>query len=197
MSNTARVRWRVVLASILAGSLSLAQTAQGVPPVGVPVLSLFGPADTPANVNWNDPHSVELGVKFQSTALGKVLGIRFYKGPSNTGPHVGSLWSAQGALLGQATFTDETGSGWQEVDLDKPVLLAPGAVYIASYHTNGFYAATKVTSAALTSMVRSRLRPTGVVRAATEFTCTPTVQETHFLALFSTRPITGSISLLS
>jgi hypothetical protein len=145
MSNAARVRWRVVLVGILVllrGSFSLAQTAQSVPPIGVPVLSLFGPADTPANVNWNDPRPVEVGVKFQSTALGKVIGVRFYKGPSNTGPHVGSLWSAQGALLGQATFTDETGSGWQEVDLDKPVLLAPGAVYIASYHTNGFYAAT-------------------------------------------------------
>jgi hypothetical protein len=130
------------LASILVGAFSLAQTAQNVPPVGVPVLSLFGPADTPANVNWNDPRPVEVGVKFQSSALGKVLGIRFYKGPMNTGPHVGSLWSVHGALLGQATFKDETASGWQEVDFVEPVLLAPGAIYIASYHTNGFYAAT-------------------------------------------------------
>jgi hypothetical protein len=127
---------------LLASSFLLAQSAKSVPLAGVPVLSLFGAGDTPASVNWDDPHPAEVGVKFQSTALGKVIGIRFYKGPSNTGPHVGSLWSAQGVLLGQATFTDETTSGWQEVDLDKPVLLTPGALYIASYHTNGFYAAT-------------------------------------------------------
>jgi hypothetical protein len=142
MSNTARVGWRVGLASILVGALSVAQTIQSVPPAGAPVLNLFGPADTPANVNWNDPRPVEVGVKFQSAALGKVLGIRFYKGPLNTGPHVGILWSAQGALLGQATFKDETADGWQEVDLLEPVLLTPGVTYIASYHTNGFYAAT-------------------------------------------------------
>jgi hypothetical protein len=112
MSNAARVRWRVVLMGILVllpGSFSLAQTAQSVPPIGVPVLSLFAPADTPANVNWNDPRSVEVGVKFQSAALGKVLGIRFYKGPLNTGPHVGSLWSAQGALLGAGHLHERDG----------------------------------------------------------------------------------------
>jgi hypothetical protein len=127
---------------LLFGSLLVAQTSPSVTPPAVPVLSLFGPADTPANVNWNDPSPVEVGVKFQSTALGRVLGIRFYKGPQNTGPHVGSLWSAQGDLLGQANFTDETDNGWQEVDFPEPVLLTPGATYIASYHTNGFYAAT-------------------------------------------------------
>jgi hypothetical protein len=142
MSGTARLRRRTILATVLAGSFLLAHTARSVTPVGVPVLNLFGLADTPATVNWDDPRPVEVGVKFQSAALGKVAGIRFYKGPLNTGPHVGSLWSAQGSLLGQATFTNETASGWQEVDLDKPVLLAPGAIYIASYHTNGFYAAT-------------------------------------------------------
>jgi Domain of unknown function (DUF4082) len=196
ISNTARIGWTVVLASILIGSLSVAQTtAQSVPRPNVPVLSLFGLADTPANVNWNDPRPVEVGVKFQSAVLGKVLGIRFYKGPSNTGPHVGSLWSAQGALLGQATFTNETADGWQEVDFPEPVLLSPGATYIASYHTNGFYAATNNYFSGARINGPSRLRQVGVTRAATEFI--PTAQIGHFLALFSTRPITGSISLLS
>lgn len=141
----ARVRRRAVSAKIavlLTASFCLAQSAQSDAPVGVPVLSLFGPADTPANVNWDDPNSVEVGVKFQSTALGKVVGIRFYKGTLNTGPHVGSLWSAEGELLGQINFMNEADSGWQEADFVAPVLLVPGATYVASYHTNGFYAAT-------------------------------------------------------
>jgi hypothetical protein len=144
-SNKATICWGVMLAGILAllpESFSLAQTAQSLTPVGVPVLNLFSRADTPENVNWNDPNPVEVGVKFQSAALGKVWGIRFYKGPMNSGPHVGGLWSANGTLLGQATFTEETVSGWQEADFPEPVLLTPGAIYIASYHTNGFYAAT-------------------------------------------------------
>jgi uncharacterized protein DUF4082 len=144
-TTSVRVRWRAGLAKIgvlLTALFSLAQSARSATPVGVPVLSLFGPADTPANVNWDDPNSVEVGVKFQSTALGKVVGIRFYKSTLNTGPHVGSLWSADGELFGQIIFTNETDSGWQEADFVEPVLLVPGATYVASYHTNGFYAAT-------------------------------------------------------
>jgi Domain of unknown function (DUF4082) len=137
--------WQAVLVGILVllpGSFSLAQMVESGTPPGVPILSLFGPLDTPENVNWNDHTSVEVGVKFQSAALGKVLGIRFYKGPLNIGPHVGSLWGVDGTLLGQAAFTNETVSGWQEIDFPEPVLLTPGTTYIASYHTNGFYAAT-------------------------------------------------------
>ena len=47
--------------------------------------------------------------------------------------------SATGTLLASATFTNETASGWQQVNLSSPVTLAPGSTYIASYHTDGFY----------------------------------------------------------
>jgi hypothetical protein len=57
-------------------------------------------------------------------------------------PHLGRLWTASGTLLATATFTGETASGWQQVDLTPPVPLTAGATYIASYHTNGFYSAT-------------------------------------------------------
>ena len=133
----AGVRRTAVLA-LLAGSLSLAQTAAR----GAPVLTLFSPTDIPANVSGNDFNSIELGVKFQSTALGKVIGIRFYKGPLNAGSHVGSLWNTRGVLLGQVGFAGETASAWQEADFPEPITLVPGTIYIASYHTNGFYATT-------------------------------------------------------
>jgi hypothetical protein len=35
---------------------------------------------------------------------GYITGLRFYKGSLNTGPHIGHLWSATGALLAEATF---------------------------------------------------------------------------------------------
>ena len=83
--------------------------------------SLFNTGDTPAIVTVNDPNSVELGVKFQASTTGTITGIRFYKGPQNTGTHVADLWSATGTLLATATFTNETASGWQQVNLSTPV----------------------------------------------------------------------------
>ncbi len=104
--------------------------------------SLFFSGDTPATVTVNDPSAYELGVKFQASTDGAVTGIRFYKGPQNTGVHVGDLWSASGALLATATFTNETASGWQQVDFSNPVVITAGTTYVASYHTNaGDYSA--------------------------------------------------------
>jgi hypothetical protein len=52
---------------------------------------------------------------------------------------VGYLWTESGTLLASATFTNETDSGWQQVDLPTPVTIAPGTTYIVSYHTGGNY----------------------------------------------------------
>ena len=106
---------------------------------GVSTWSLFSASSSPGNVTIADPNSVELGVKFQTSFAGTITSIRFYKGPQNVGTHVGNLWSATGTLLASATFTNETASGWQQVNLPSPVTLAPGTTYIVSYHTNGYY----------------------------------------------------------
>ena len=103
--------------------------------------SLFGQAETPSIVTVNDPSPVELGVKFQASTNGSITGIEFYKGPQNTGTHVADLWTATGTLLATATFTNETASGWQEVDFSNPVAITAGTTYVASYHTNGNYSA--------------------------------------------------------
>jgi len=108
-------------------------------------------------VTVNDPNPVEVGVKFQSSTGGQATGLRFYKGPQNTGTHVGHLWAANGTLLATATFTGETATGWQSVTLPQPVTLTANTTYIASYHTGGFYSAsanffaTAHTSGALTA----------------------------------------------
>jgi len=84
---------------------------------------------------------VNLGVKFRTAVNGYVTGIRFYKGATNTGTHIVSLWSANGLLLRQATAANETESGWQEVAFVSPVAIQPNTTYVASYHTNaGNYA---------------------------------------------------------
>ena len=99
-------------------------------------VSLFNPSDKPSTVTDNDPHAVDLGVKFQASTAGTITGIRFYKGSKNTGTHIGDLWSASGTLLASATFTNETASGWQQVNFSTPVSITAGTTYIASYHTN-------------------------------------------------------------
>jgi hypothetical protein len=105
--------------------------------------SVFAPSSTPDTANVSDPSSIELGMKFTADVSGNVTAIRFYKGSSNTGTHVGSLWTSTGQLLAQATFTNETASGWQQVSFAQPVAITAGTVYVVSYHTTvGFYSAS-------------------------------------------------------
>jgi hypothetical protein len=105
----------------------------------------------PSVVDSGDTRSVELGVKFQSDFSGSVTGLRFYKAAANTGTHIGSLWTASGTRLAQATFEDESASGWQTVTFASPIAITPGTVYVASYFApNGHYS---LTSAGLTSAV--------------------------------------------
>jgi hypothetical protein len=104
-------------------------------------VSLFSASSTPSTVSVNDPNPVELGLKFQASTNGDIIGIRFFKGALNTGTHTGDLWSATGTLLASATFANETASGWQQVQFATPVSITAGTTYIASYHTNGNYSA--------------------------------------------------------
>ncbi|MET4290655.1 VCBS repeat-containing protein [Bradyrhizobium sp. LB8.2] len=115
-------------------------------------VSLFSANPTPGVVTVNDPNSVELGMKFQASNSGDIVGLRFYKGPSNTGTHVADLWSSTGTLLATATFANEAASGWQQVNFSTPVTIAAGTTYIASYHTAGNYSAdTNLFASSLTN----------------------------------------------
>jgi hypothetical protein len=95
--------------------------------------SIWGPNVTPGQVDSGDTRAVEVGVQFKADTFGTVSGIRFYKSTGNTGTHIGNLWTATGQLLAQATFTGETASGWQQVNLNPPVTVNPGTTYVASY----------------------------------------------------------------
>jgi hypothetical protein len=113
------------------------------PPPPSSTVNIFGPSELPAVSNYGDNAAIEVGVRFTSDVAGTVIGVRFYKGPTNIGTHTGSVWSASGQLLATATFASETGSGWQTVQFSQPVQVVPGTTYVASYHsTVGYYAVT-------------------------------------------------------
>lgn len=114
------------------------------PPTPTPAsgLTLWPPSTTPSVAAFPDGAAVELGVKLRADAEGTIAGVRFYKGSTNTGAHVGSLWSAGGTLLASAPFVNESATGWQEVLFTTPVSVSAGQTYVASYFApNGNYAA--------------------------------------------------------
>jgi hypothetical protein len=98
--------------------------------------SIWAGTAVPGNPDAGPYSPVELGVQFRADSNGYITGIRFYKSAADTGVHVGNLWSSSGALLASATFTGETGSGWQQVNFSNPVAITSNTVYLASYHTN-------------------------------------------------------------
>jgi hypothetical protein len=100
--------------------------------IGCPC-SLWGSNVTPSDQDSGDANAIEVGFKFTSDVYGTVNGIRFYKAATNTGAHIGNLWTASGQLLASATFSNETASGWQQVNFSQPVLISPNTTYIASY----------------------------------------------------------------
>nr|WP_230209349.1 DUF4082 domain-containing protein [Tetrasphaera sp. HKS02] len=95
--------------------------------------SIWGTGTTPTKTDSGTATAVEVGVKFKSDVSGKVTGIRFYKASTNTGTHVGNLWTATGTKLASVTFTGESSSGWQQATFGTPVAINAGTTYVASY----------------------------------------------------------------
>ncbi|WP_426225326.1 DUF4082 domain-containing protein [Pseudarthrobacter sp. DSP2-3-2b1] len=102
--------------------------------------TVFG-TEVPAAADSGDGGAYELGMKITPTVDGFITGVRFYKSTANTGTHVGSLWSAAGQRIANATFTAETASGWQKVLFAQPVAVVAGQTYTVSYTApRGHYA---------------------------------------------------------
>ncbi len=120
----------------ISGSTTL--TVSNTPPPST-YYSLFSSTAAPVVANASVGTPIELGMKFTAERNGYVAGVRFYKGSSNAGPHVASLWSSTGQLLAQATVVSETASGWQQVNFASPVAISANTVYIVSYHSSGAY----------------------------------------------------------
>jgi hypothetical protein len=104
--------------------------------------TVFQTTAVPAVIADSDTSAIELGMKFQASVPGTITGVRFYKGATNTGTHVGRLWTSSGTLLATVTFTNETASGWQQMSFASPVPIEANTTYVVSYHTTvGHYAA--------------------------------------------------------
>jgi hypothetical protein len=104
--------------------------------------TIWDPGATPAVPADPDSSGTEVGTKFRADVAGQVNAIRFYKATTNTGTHVGRLWTASGTQLATVTFTGESASGWQQANLSTPVSLTAGTTYVVSYYApNGHYSA--------------------------------------------------------
>ncbi|MCL3817862.1 DUF4082 domain-containing protein [Aeromicrobium wangtongii] len=118
-------------------------TARPTPAPGVCPCSIFNDSTVPTLLQDSDPAAVTLGVRFASDAAGTITGVKFYKGPGNTGTHTGALWDTSGKRLAEGTFAGESSSGWQTLIFDEPVEIAKDTEYIASYRAPaGKYSAT-------------------------------------------------------
>ena len=114
--------------------------------------------------------AIEVGMKFSAAVSGYVTGVRFYKGSTNTGTHVGNLWSSAGKLLATVTFANETPSGWQVAYFPSPVELAANTVYVISYHApqghtavdNGFFTNRGVNNSPLQALAEGQYGSNGV-----------------------------------
>jgi hypothetical protein len=111
-------------------------SAQPSPVAGVCPCSLWDDAATPETVTDSDTRAIELGLSFTSDTDGQITGARFYKGPSNTGTHTATLWTAGGQLLATGTFTGESTAGWQTVKFPSAVNVTANTAYVISYHTS-------------------------------------------------------------
>ncbi|MER5636110.1 DUF4082 domain-containing protein [Kitasatospora sp. NPDC002227] len=147
-----RARTPVALATALlslAGAAACTTAAPGPhPPPPTPTAvsggapaTIYG-ATVPATAAFADPAATTLGVRFTSSLPGVVTGVRFYKGAGNTGAHLGALYDTDGKQLARATFRDESTTGWQQADFDRPVPIRADVPYVASYLAPaGHYAA--------------------------------------------------------
>ena len=134
------------------GNLEIPSTGTAVITVNPPdcPCSDWNSSTVPSKVDSGDGSAGEYGVRFRSDYDGYIRGIRFYKASTNTGTHIGNLWSNTGALLATANFSNETSSGWQEVTFSNPVAITANTTYVTSYFaptghysdTAGYFATT-------------------------------------------------------
>jgi hypothetical protein len=121
---------------------------------GVCPCGLFDDTTTPSVLDSGDTSAVTLGMRFSANRNGTVTGVRFYKGPANTGPHTGSLWTASGTLLAEGTFTNESTAGWQTLTFADPVPITKNTQYVVSYRTTVGHWSANMNQFASTGLTR-------------------------------------------
>lgn len=150
--------------------------------------SIWSSSETPDILSDEDQNPVEVGLKFRSAVNGYVTGIRFFKGESNLGPHVGNLWTGDGNLLASNTFTNETTSGWQYQALTNPVAITSNTTYVVSYHapggryslSSGYFTTAGVTNFPLWALADGEDGPNGIYGYGPSSFPTQTFNGSHY-----------------
>lgn len=141
---------------------STSTTQVTVNPAIPPGVSIFT-TQVPASGTNNDNQGtvgMELGMRFKSAVQGYINGVRFYKTSGNAGTHIGELYSNTGVRLAQATFANETATGWQTVYFTTPVAILANTDYVVSYFSglgnyvedNGYFTPNPVVHSPLTAV---------------------------------------------
>ena len=198
---TGRGSWSYTWTPNVIGSFTLRSRATDdsanieVPNAGSSVVTVNPPdcpctdwnsSTTPSQIDGADVHAGEYGVRFRADYDGYITGVRFYKAATNTGTHIGHLWSNSGTLLGTATFTNETSSGWQQVTFGSPVAITANTTYVASYFapsghysdTAGYFATTGADAPPLHFLANGIDGPNGIY----SYSASPTFPTSTFNA---------------
>ena len=125
--------YRVTSTDAGTNSATLPAIASSPASFTVNAVPIWGPAATPSVIDGISTSSTEVGVRFQSSVAGSIIGVRFYKSKANNGVHIGNLWTSGGINLGTVTFTGESGAGWQQANFATPIPIAANTTYVASY----------------------------------------------------------------
>jgi hypothetical protein len=100
------------------------------------------PTATPGTFE-NVAQTFEHGVSFSSSVSGEITHIRYWKAPGEPGTnHVGRIWAQNGLLLASVFFTNETASGWQEAQLQTPLVISANVRYRVSFNVQSVSAKT-------------------------------------------------------
>jgi hypothetical protein len=79
-------------------------------------------------------------MKFRVARSGQIIAVRYWKAASDSGVHVGRVWSASGQLLASTPFSNETSSGWQQQQLETPLPVTANTMYLISVNIQNNYA---------------------------------------------------------
>lgn len=136
--------------------------------------TIFKPGDAPVTPLVNDGTPVEVGMKFRSSQNGFITGIRYYKGARAGGVHLGHIWNSNRQQLGEATFTSETESGWQEATFSTAIPVTANTTYIASYFSpsgdyahSGSYFGQSIINGPLRALANGEDGPNGLYKYST------------------------------
>ena len=111
------------------------------PPAAAPevpqAVSFFTDDDVSAVPTAPEDKPVELGLRFTSSADGRLDAIRFLRAADDVATHPVTVWSSRGdKLAGAVSSAGKT--GWEQVQLSSPVPITAGEQYVVSYRTDRY-----------------------------------------------------------